>query len=144
MQAVKILFYLFLTIHLLAVTIKLGLLFLIPRLKNVAEVQNFLAKYKKMDSAANWSLWITGAAMVLSTSVQLLLQMWLLVSMLIYMVIFWIIKRVVLRGLQQVAASGKVHAHEEMKKLRFENLCVGITVFVLLMGIGTLMMTKPF
>lgn len=140
----KWLFYLILSFHLFAVTVKLGLLFLIPRLQNVTQVQSFLFKYKKWDSAANWLLWLTGAAMVFTTSLEYLLQMWLLVSMLLYMLVFWIVKKVVMRGLQQVATSKKVHAHEELKKLRFENLCVIVTVFGLLAAIGTIMMTKPF
>lgn len=140
----KLAFYLILGFHLFAVTIKLGLLFLIPRLQDVAQVQAFLGKYTKWDSIANWLLWLTGGAMVLTTSLEYLLQLWLLVSMLLYMIVFWIVKRVVLRSLQQVAASKKVHAHEEMKRLRFENLCVTFTVFGLLAAIGTLMMTKPF
>ncbi|WP_018133161.1 hypothetical protein [Effusibacillus pohliae] len=139
----KITFYLVLALHLAAVACKLGLLFMIPRLKNVAQVQSFLAKYKKFDSAANWTLWLTGGAMLL-TNIRLLFQMWLLVSMLIYMAVFWIIKRVALRGMEEVAASKKIHAHEELRKLRIENLCATVVVFILLMSIGTLMMTKPF
>ncbi|MFC4769574.1 DUF2269 family protein [Effusibacillus consociatus] len=139
----KIAFYLILGLHLLAVAFKLGLLFLIPRLKNVEQVQSFLGRYKKMDSAANWCLWLTGGAMVFTTSLEYLLQMWLLVSMLIYMIIFWVVKRVVVRGMEEIAASKKIHAHEELRKLRIENLCVGVVVFILLMSIGTLMMTKP-
>lgn len=140
----KLLFYLILGFHLFAVTIKLGMLFLIPRLRSVSQVQSFLGRYKKSDSVANWLLWITGGAMVLTTSLEYLLQMWLLVSMFLYMVVFWIVKRVVMRGLQQVADSNKVHAHEELKKLRFENLCVIVTVFGLLAAIGTIMVAKPF
>lgn len=140
----RYLFFLILALHLLAVTVKLGLLFLIPRLKNVADVQSFLVKYKKWDSLANWLLWITGAALIFTTSLQYLLQTWLIVSMLLYVIIFWIVKKVVLRGLEQIAASKKVHAQAELKKLRFENFCVAITVVGLLGAIGAMMMTKPF
>jgi hypothetical protein len=138
-----VLFYITLTLHLLAVATKLGLLFVVPRLQNVEQVQRFLEKYKKYDSAANWTLWLTGAVMV-AVNIRLLFQMWLLVSMLIYMVIFWVIKRVALKGMQEIAASKKVHAHEELRKLRFSNWCAILVVFALLMSIGTLMMTKPF
>ncbi|GAX88944.1 hypothetical protein [Effusibacillus lacus] len=136
-------FYVTLALHLLAVAFKLLLLFMIPRLKNVAQVQDFLVKYKKMDSAANRTLWLTGGAMILA-NYRLLFQMWLLVSMLIYMVIFWIIKQVALKGMEEVAASKKIHAREELRKLRISNWCAIIIVFILLMSIGTLMMTKPF
>lgn len=138
-----VLFYLTLTLHLLAVFAKLGLLFVIPGLKNVAQVQTFLGKYKKFDAAANWTLWVTGGLLVVA-NFRLLFQMWLLVSMLIYMVVFWVIKRVALQGMQEIAASNKIHAHEELRKLRFSNWCAIVVVFVLLMSIGTLMMTKPF
>lgn len=79
----KTAFYLMLAFHLLAVSFKLGLLFFIPRLKNVAQVQAFLFKYKKMDAAANWTLWLTGGAMLL-TNVRLLFQMWLLFHAALY------------------------------------------------------------
>ncbi|BCJ86787.1 hypothetical protein [Effusibacillus dendaii] len=140
----RIAFYIILAIHLSAVAFKLALLFRIPRLKNKSAVQAFLVTYKKWDAYANWSLWITGAAMVFTTSLKMLLQPWLQISILIYVLIFWLIKIFVVKSMEEVAASKKVSAIEEMRLLRFQNLCVGITVFVLLMSIGTMMMTKPF
>lgn len=138
------LFYVILGFHLCAVLVKLGVLFYIPRLKTVENVEKFLVWYKKIDRTADYTLWITAAGMVLSTSWQLLLQMWLLVSMLIYMLIFIIIKKVILSRLNSIVQSNKVFAREEIAKLRFENYCVIITAVALFGAIGFLMAKKPF
>lgn len=139
-----ILFYGLLTIHLFAVTVKLAVLFRTPFLQDKDGVVAFLSTYKKVDRTSDLTLWITAVGMILTTSIQYLLQMWLLVSMLLYTIIFWLIKRVVVRRMTDIATSKKIYAHEEMKKLRFENWCVAFTTLGLLMGIGSLMMTKPF
>lgn len=138
------LFYIILVFHLIAVLIKLGVLFYIPTLKDVTQIKSFLGVYKKIDRWADIVLWASGAGMVLATSWRLLLQMWLLVSMLIYVLIFYIIKRVVLRRMEKIVASNKVFARDEIKTLRFENYCVIIASVILFGAIGTLMMTKPF
>jgi hypothetical protein len=138
------LFYIILVFHLIAVLIKLGVLFYIPTLKDVTQIKSFLGVYKKVDRWADIVLWASGAGMVLATSWRLLLQMWLLVSMLIYVLIFYIIKRVVLRRMEKIVASNKVFARDEIKTLRFENYCVIIASVILFGAIGTLMMTKPF
>ncbi|PWK13343.1 hypothetical protein [Tumebacillus permanentifrigoris] len=139
-----ILFYVILGLHLCAVVVKLGVLFYIPRLKSVENVQNFIGWYKKVDRAANYTLWGTGAGMVLATSWKMLFQMWLLVSMLIYTLIFVIIKKVVLSRMESIVETNKVYAHEEMSKLRFENFCVIVTALGLFGAIGYLMANKPF
>jgi hypothetical protein len=138
------LFYIILGLHLCAVIVKLGVLFYIPTLKNVEQVENFIGPYKKIDRVANYTLWGTGAGMVLATSWELLLQMWLLVSMLIYTLIFVIIKKVVLSRMESIVGSNKVFAREEMSKLRFENFCVIVTAVGLFGVIGYLMANKPF
>lgn len=138
------LFYIILVFHLIAVVVKLGVLFYIPRLKDVMQIKNFLGYYKKIDRWADIILWATGAGMILATSWRLLLQMWLLVSMLIYVLIFYIIKRVVMRRMQQIVESNKVFAREEIATLRFENYCVIVACVILFGAIGGLMMTKPF
>jgi hypothetical protein len=138
------LFYIILVFHLIAVLIKLGVLFYIPTLKDVTQIKSFLGVYKKIDRWADIVLWASGAGMVLATSWRLLMQMWLLVSMLIYVLIFYIIKRVVLRRMEKIVASNKVFARDEIKTLRFENYCVIIASVILFGAIGTLMMTKPF
>ncbi|MGZ4032797.1 MAG: hypothetical protein ACXVP2_11635, partial [Tumebacillaceae bacterium] len=125
------LFYSILVFHLLAVIVKLGVLFYIPTLKDVMQIKNFLGIYKKIDRWADIILWASGAGMVLATSWRLLLQMWLLVSMLIYVLIFYIIKRVVLRRMEKIVASNKVFARDEIKTLRFENYCVIIASVIL-------------
>ncbi|ASS74362.1 hypothetical protein CIG75_04770 [Tumebacillus algifaecis] len=137
-------FYVILGFHLLAVVIKLGVLFYIPALKNVAQIQSFHSKYKMIDRYANYSLWASGFGMVLVTSIQMLFQMWLLVSMLLYTLIFYIIKRVVMGRMEKIIATNKVHAHEEIRTLKVENYCVIIVSIGLFLAIGGLMMTKPF
>ncbi|HEU4965234.1 MAG TPA: hypothetical protein VFV52_15505 [Bacilli bacterium] len=137
------LFYTILVLHLIAVFTKLAVLFYIPRLKDVEAIRNFLGTYKKIDRYADTFLWATGIGMVLATSIQLLLQVWLLVSMFLYLLIFVIVKRVVVRRMEQILASNKVYAREEIKRLRFENYCVIVAAVLLLGAIGSLMMTKP-
>ncbi|ARU59881.1 hypothetical protein CBW65_01515 [Tumebacillus avium] len=137
-------FYMILGIHLLAVVIKLGVLFYIPALKDVAQIQAFLGKYKMIDRYANYSLWATGLGMVAVTSLELLFQMWLLVSMLLYTLIFYIIKRVVMGRMEKIIASNKVYARDEIRTLKVENYCVIVVSVGLFLAIGGLMMTKPF
>lgn len=137
-------FYVILGIHLLAVVIKLGVLFYIPALKDVAQIQAFLGKYKTIDRYANYSLWGSGFGMVAVTSIELLFQMWLLVSMLLYTLIFYIIKRVVMGRMEKIIASNKVYARDEIRTLKVENYCVIVVSVGLFLAIGGLMMTKPF
>jgi hypothetical protein len=137
-------FSILLGIHLLAVLVKLGVLFYIPALKNVAQIQAFLGKYKVIDRYANYSLWGTGIGMVLATSIELLFQMWLLVSMLLYTLIFYIIKRVIMGRMEAIIASNKIYARDEIRTLRVENYCVIVVSLGLFLAIGGLMMTKPF
>ncbi|KEO84568.1 hypothetical protein [Tumebacillus flagellatus] len=138
------LFTIILVFHLLAVVVKLGVLFYIPRLKTVEQVQSFLAPYKKIDRAADITLWVSAVAMILTAGWQILLQLWLLVSMLIYALIFIIVKKVILGRMNSIVETNKVFAREEMSKLRFENACVIITAVGLFGAIGYLMANKPF
>ncbi|MBL0386054.1 hypothetical protein JJB07_05250 [Tumebacillus sp. ITR2] len=138
------LFYIILVFHLLAVLVKLGVLFYIPTLKTVEQVQKFLSPYKKIDRAADITLWVSAVAMIWAAGWQILLQMWLLVSMLIYALIFLIVKKVILGRMNSIVATNKVFARDEMSKLRFENACVIITAVALFGAIGYLMANKPF
>jgi uncharacterized membrane protein len=138
------LFYFVLTFHLLAVTAKLAVLFLIPRLKNVEQTRRFLVMYRKLDRTADIVLWGTGLAFFFVTSFQYLMQMWLIVSMLLYMFVFYMLKRFLMRGLEEVANSRKIHAEKELKTLRFQNLCVGLFSIFLIACIAFMMMNKPF
>ncbi|MCX7570504.1 hypothetical protein OS242_11075 [Tumebacillus sp. DT12] len=136
-------FYIILGFHLLAVVVKLGVLFYIPALKDVEHVKGFLGTYKKIDRIANYTLWATGFGMVAVTSIQLLFQLWLLASMLIYTLIFYIIKRVIMGRMQKIVESNKVFDREGLKTLRVENYCVIVVSVGLFLAIGGLMMTKP-
>ena len=138
------LFSIMLGLHLLAVVIKFGVLFYIPFLKNVEMIRKFLDLYKKVDSYSNWALWLTGAGMVLATSIEYLLQMWLLVSMLLYTLVFYVIKRVLVRRMEKILETNKVFAREEIKTLRVENYCVIVVATGLFGAIGALMVYKPF
>jgi uncharacterized membrane protein SirB2 len=138
------LFYFVLSFHLLAVAAKLAVLFLIPRLKDVEQTQRFLVTYRKLDRVADIVLWGTGLAFFFVTSFQYLLQMWLLVSMLLYMFVFYMLKRFLMRGLQEVANSRKIHAEKELKTLKFQNLCVGLFSLFLMGCIAFMMVNKPF
>jgi hypothetical protein len=136
-------FYLLLSLHGLAVLVKLGLLIYIPFLKDVAHVQSFLARYRKIDRAADLSLWATGAGMLFATSWTLFLQTWLLLSIFLYILVFLLIKKVLLKRLQAIAESKKIYARDEFRTLRTENLCVSLVIVALLASIGTMMVTKP-
>jgi len=136
-------FYIILGFHLLAVIVKLGVLFYIPALKDVAQVSRFLGTYKKVDRFANYTLWATGFGMVAATSIELLFQLWLLSSMLIYTLIFYIIKRVIMGRMQKIVESNKVFDREGLRTLRVENYCVIVVSVGLFLAIGGLMMTKP-
>lgn len=137
-------FYIILAFHLAAVAVKLGVLLYVPRLKEVGQVRAFLSTYRRLDWITDWVLWLTGAGFFLVTSWRYLLQLWLLVSMLIYMIIFILIKVVVVGGMKKVAATKKLHAYEEVSRLRFENVCTIVSVVGLLGIIAYLMVTKPF
>ncbi|AMA73268.1 MULTISPECIES: hypothetical protein [Aneurinibacillus] len=137
-------FYVVLTFHLLAITAKLAVLFLIPRLRSVEQTRRFLATYRKLDCAADVVLWSTGIAFFFVTSFQYLMQMWLIVSMLLYMFVFYMMKRFLMRGLVEVANSRKIYAEKELKTLRFQNLCVGLFSIFLMGCIAFMMMNKPF
>ena len=136
-------FYIILGFHLLAVIVKLGVMFYIPALKDVAQVTRFLGTYKKVDRFANSTLWLTGLGMVAATSIELLFQLWLLASMLIYTLIFYIIKRVIMGRMQKIVESNKVFDREGLRTLRVENYCVIVVSVGLFLAIGGLMMTKP-
>ncbi|MBN6185570.1 hypothetical protein JQN58_01050 [Aneurinibacillus sp. BA2021] len=137
-------FYVVLILHLLAVTAKLAVLFLIPRLKDVEQTRRFLVFYRKLDRTADIALWGTGLAFFFVTSFQYLMQMWLIVSMLLYMFVFYMLKRFLMRGLEEVANSRKIHAEKELKSLRFQNICVGLFSIFLMGCIAFMMMNKPF
>ncbi|MDI3328622.1 MAG: DUF2269 family protein [Alicyclobacillaceae bacterium] len=137
-------FYILLAFHLGAVAVKLAVLFYVPRLKDVRQIRAFLGTYRRLDWITDWVLWLTGAGFFFVTSWEYLLQLWLLVSMLIYLLIFIMIKKVVIGGMQRIAQTKKLHAYEEVSRLRFENLCTGVAVAGLLGMIAYLMITKPF
>jgi hypothetical protein len=136
-------FLIILAVHVATVAVKLAVLFYIPRLKDVAQIQQFLGKYKKMDRWTDYSLWVTGILLFATTSWRLLLQRWLLLSMLIYSLVFVLIKVVLIRRLEWISSSRKIYAKAEIGKLQFENWCVGIVIVFLMLSIGALMMTKP-
>ena len=137
-------FYVVLTLHLLAVASKLAILFFIPRLKDVEQVRRLHAAYRKWDIVADVLLWATGLAFFFVTSFAFLMQWWLILSMLLYTFVFYMLKRFLMRGLAEVAESRKVFAEKELKTLRFQNLCVGIFSVFLIGCIAVMMMTKPF
>ena len=127
----------------IGVVVKLGVLFYIPAIKNVAQLQKFLGYYKKIDRWADVSLWITGGAMFFVTSIEYLLEFWMLLSMLLYTLIFYIIKRVIVGRMTKILDSNKLYARDEFKTLRTENYCVIVVSVGLFVAIGALMVTKP-
>ncbi len=137
-------FYLVLTIHLLAVAGKLIPLFVIPRLRNVEQTQRLFQTYKKTDVFADIVLWITGLGFFFVSSFEYVLQPWLIISMLIYVVIFYITKKILVRGMNSVVESGKLYAEKELKILRTQSYCLAIFIVVSLATIGYLMVNKPF
>lgn len=132
------------TLHLLAVIGKLAILFVIPRLKSAEQAQRTLNSYKKMDIWLETLLWSTGLGFFFVSSFAYLMQLWMIVSMLLYVLAFYIVKRILLRGLQNVVDSGKVFAEKELRTLRVQNGCVAIFILCSLAGIGYLMVVKPF
>lgn len=132
-----------LTVHLAAVAGKLSIFVAVARVRDVPGVQRFFALYKKIDRLANWTMWITGALLLVVTSWRYLLQVWLLASMLLYVLLFVIIRAVLFRRLRLIADSKKVFARDEIKQLHFESWCVLTTAVALLGGIGYLMVHKP-
>lgn len=138
------LFSFVLIIHLAAVTGKLFPLFRIPRLKDVEQTKEFLKSYKKIDIMADILLWATGLAFFFVTTFEYLLQPWLITSMLIYVLIFYMMKKILLRGMNQVVESGKLYAEKELKTLRTQNICIAIFIVASLAAIGYLMVNKPF
>ncbi|MCI0183247.1 MAG: DUF2269 family protein [Acidibacillus sp.] len=138
------LFYSILSVHLLAVLAKISVFFTIPRLKDVESVQSFFRRYQVTDRIANYTMWITGALLLVVTSWKLLLQMWLLVSMLLYILVFLLIRGIVFRRLRIIADSQKLYARDELKLLRVESYCVMGAALGLLGGIGYLMVHKPW
>jgi Zn-dependent protease with chaperone function len=137
-------FYTILVLHLLAVSAKLIVLLKIPRLKNAEQTKQFLQSYRKWDITADVMIWITGLSFFFVTTFAYLMQTWLLVSMFLYMLIFFVMKKVLIRGLNKVVDSGKVHAETELKTLRVQNVCIAVFMLASLAGIGYLMATKPF
>lgn len=136
-------FILILIVHLTAVAAKLTLFPFIPRLRDVKSVRAFYKWYRPLDRAANWTLWLTGILLVAVTSWKLLLQMWLLVSILLYIVVFLAIRMILVRRLKLIADSQKVLAHDELKLFRTETACVVVLVLGLLGAIGYMMVNKP-
>ncbi|MCY0875217.1 MAG: DUF2269 family protein [Firmicutes bacterium] len=132
-----------LIVHLLAVTAKLVLFPFVPRLRDVKSVRAFYTWYRPLDRISNWVLWITGFLLVAVTSWRLLLQMWLLLSILLYIVVFLAIRMVLVRRLKLIADSQKVLAHDELKLFRVETACVVVVVLGLLGAIGYMMVNKP-
>lgn len=132
-----------LTVHLLAVLAKLSLFPFIPRLRDVARVRTFYERYRRVDRIANWTMWITGALLLTVTSWSLLLQPWLLISMLLYILVFVAIRYVLVRRLALIAKSQKVLALDELKLFRTESACVIVLALALLGAIGYLMVHKP-
>jgi hypothetical protein len=140
----NVLFYPVLGAHILTVCYKLAILFRVPKLENVSQIKEFLTKFKKKERMTDYVLWATGAGLFLVTSIKLLLNLWMLVSMLLYTLIFLMIKYVIIRRLELIVKSKKIYAPDEIKTLRFENTCVAVVIVGILGGIGYLMMTKPF
>ncbi len=138
------LFYPILVVHLLAVIAKISVFFTIPKLRDVQSVQAFFRRYQRVDRMANYTMWMTGVLLILVTSWRLLLQMWLLVSMLLYILVFLLIRGILFRRLRIIADSKKLFARDELKLLRTESYCVLVAAVALLGGIGYLMIHKPW
>ncbi|PWI58893.1 DUF2269 family protein [Sulfoacidibacillus thermotolerans] len=138
------LFYPILAVHLVAVIAKISVFFTIPKLRDVQSVQKFVQRYQTIDRISNYTMWITGGLLLFVTSWRLLLQMWLLVSMLLYILVFLLIRGIVFRRLRIIADSKKLYARDELKLLRTESYCVMAAALALLGGIGYLMVNKPW
>jgi uncharacterized membrane protein SirB2 len=130
-------------VHVVAVLLKLALFFIIPRLANVDEVRNFLKRWRPVQRAADWVLWITGAGLLAFTDWRLLKQTWMLVSIALYLLVFVLIRVALMKELENVAASKKRFAVDEVRRLRTNNWCVGLVSAGLLGVIAYLMITKP-
>jgi quinol-cytochrome oxidoreductase complex cytochrome b subunit len=130
-------------IHVSAVLAKLGVFFVIPWLDSVEQVRRFVERYRPVEKAADWILWLTGAGLIAFTSWRILLQTWMLVSIGLYLVVFLAVRFALTRELENIAESKKLYARDELKRLRTNNWCVGILSVVLLGIIAYLMMTQP-
>lgn len=130
-------------VHVTAVLSKFSLFFAIPRLRSVEAVRGFLAKYRPFERAIDGVLWLTGALLIYFTSWQMLRQTWMIVAIALYLLVFVTIRVAITRVLRQIAGSKKLYAHDELKRLRTNNWCVGILAAVLLGIIAYLMMVKP-
>ncbi len=130
-------------IHVSAVLAKLGIFFVIPRLNSVEQVRHFVERYRPVEKAADWILWLTGAGLVAFSSWHILLQTWMLVSIGLYLIVFLAVRFALTRELEKIAESKKLYARDELKKLRTNNWCVGILAVALLGIIAYLMMTQP-
>lgn len=130
-------------LHVTAVLAKLSVFFAIPRLRSVEQVTAFLRRYRPLERAADWILWLTGAALLYFTSWKMLRQTWMLASIFLYLLVFLLIRFALTKELHNIAASKKVLATAELAKLRVSNWCVGIIAIAFLGIIAYLMMTKP-
>jgi uncharacterized membrane protein len=132
-----------LIVHCTAVFSKLAVFFAIPRLKSVAAVEGFVRRYRPLERSANWILWITGGLLVYFSSLKMLEQTWMIVSLLLYLLVFVAIRYGLFRELEKISTSKKVLASSELKRLRTSNWCIGLLAIALLIVIAYLMSAQP-
>ncbi|MDP9727602.1 DUF2269 family protein [Alicyclobacillus tolerans] len=132
-----------LVVHLIAVCSKLTIFFAIPRLRSVAGVTRFIQRYRPFETTANILLWITGGLLVLFSSLKMLEQAWMIISLLLYLLVFVAIRYGLFRELQKISDSRKILAEAELKRLRVSNWCIGILAVALLAIIAYLMSVQP-
>lgn len=136
-------FFALIIVHVSAVLVKISLFFAIPRLRSVDDVRTFLSRWRPVQRGADWVVWLTGAGLIALTNWHLLTQTWMLVSIVLYLLVFVLIRFVLMRELDQISASRKRIAEDEIRHLRTSNWCVGLVAIGLLGVIGYLMMTRP-
>lgn len=130
-------------VHVSAVMAKLAIFFIIPRLRDVEQVRATLVAYKPFERTADWVLWLTGAGLVYFANWKMLTQAWMLASIGLYLIVFIAIRFALTREMEKISTSKKLHAQAELKRLRFNNLCVSTTAVAFLGIIAYLMITKP-
>ncbi|GMA49599.1 hypothetical protein GCM10025857_09560 [Alicyclobacillus contaminans] len=143
LNGMPVVFVPLLIVHIGAVLTKLSVFFVVPRLDSVERVRSFIRRFRPVERTSDALLWITGAGLIAFTSWRMLLQPWMLASIALYIVVFLAVRFALTKELEQIAASKKLYARDELKKLRTNNWCVGILAVVLLGIIAYLMMTKP-
>lgn len=130
-------------IHVVAVFAKLGMFFVVPRLRTVEQVRYFLQKYRPYERVVDIVLWITGLLLCYFAKWQMMRQTWMIVSLILYLLVFVLIRVVLTRELVNISESKKLLATTELAKLRTSNWCVAVIAVALLGIISYLMTTRP-